>query len=130
MNTFKQANTTSFNKQEGVNLLIGTESGDLKVSIFVCTIEGSQLKVEFEDHPYFNLDVSVNEAEFTKPTVSYSDDKSFCYVKFGQISVHVKIGDEGVIFDVWDSDDEENGTIDSTYIHYSEINDLDNECEG
>lgn len=65
--------------------------------------------------------VSVEQEDFKTPEVTYSEDKKYCYITFKNNSLHIKLDDEGIVFDVWDKTDDENGSIDTNYVLYQEF---------
>jgi hypothetical protein len=121
MNNFKPEELVDYEDQKGANITLEIEGNESVFSVWIDILEegNTTLRVihDFED------DILVHTVEledFKIPEVTYSDDKTYCYITFNGHSVHVKLDDECVVFDVWDSSNED-GTANSTYIGYNEL---------
>lgn len=123
MNTkFTQTKLTDFKLQKGCYISINDGDTETILSVWCDTSEDNNTTLRVTEN-YDNeiLIVTVDHADFTRPTISYSDDNSYCYVTFNNHSVHIKLADEGVVFDVWDSENDEEGSVESTYLFYDEL---------
>lgn len=119
---FVQQKLTDFERQKGCNITIKSEDTETLFNIWCDTLEADQTTIRVtENNDGELLIVTASNVDFKLPTVSYSDDKTFCYITFYNNSVHIKLNEEGIVFDVWDSTDEENGSIESTYLYYGEL---------
>jgi hypothetical protein len=123
MNYFTSAEVTEFSigDQKGANIKISTESGELEIKAWVDYDEVYNLRTEIEGHDGFDMVIQVDKSDHITPKITYSDDKKYCYVAFKSNSLHIHIADEGVILDVWDCNDDQDGSVESTYIYFDEI---------
>jgi len=123
MNKFEKVVQTDFEKQKGANVQIIGDEGSALLNVWADIIDN--------DDPRFfvtlNNDnelliVNVDTSEFKLPDISFSDDRTYCYLKFNKCQVHIKLEGEGVVIDVWDmTDPTEEEVINSTYSYWSEL---------
>ena len=127
MNHFKSAEITEYanGNQKGANVKITTEAGELEVKVWVDFDKVYNLRTEIEGHDDFDMIVKVNKLDHVTPKITYSDDSKYCYITFNNNSLHINIADEGIVLDVWDSEDDLDGSRDSTYIYFGEIAEQD-----
>jgi hypothetical protein len=64
---------------------------------------------------------TVENSDNRAPVVTYSDDKTYCYVTFDKHALHVKLEGEGLVLDVWETDAGGDGSIDTNYVLYQEL---------
>jgi hypothetical protein len=126
--TFKPEELTDYDDQKGANITLDIDGHDAVFSVWIDVLDedNTTLRIiqDFED----DILVHTVEAEdFTLPNVTYSEEKVYCYVTFNHYAVHIKLDDEGVCFDVWDSTDDEDGAADTTYIEFDELRDEEDE---
>ena len=121
--SFKGSNLTDFIDQKGCDVTI-ERGGKLTVfSVWCDAIEPTHrtVRVMQNDSDGELLIVTVEESDYKVPSVTYSDNKSYCYITFNSVSIHIKLEDEGVVVDVWDSSDAI-AAVDTTYLFYNELN--------
>lgn len=114
-------NTTEFLNQKGVDIDISQEQENLSfnLKVFVCKIEVPRLKVILNDETTL-LDTTVEEVDFLTPKWSVSEE--YISLDFKNVTLSIKLDDEGLAFDLLDKNSEDE-LIDSTWIMYSEIED-------
>lgn len=124
---FSSIQVTSYKLQLGVNIHINSDKLTSFLSVFSDGVETDNItiKVLHGDSEDELINTSVPVGECINPTISYSDDKSYCYVKFVTSEVHIKLTEEGIIIDLWDSNDSENGSVDTSYLYDNEFFDTD-----
>ncbi|WP_415912472.1 hypothetical protein [Neptuniibacter sp. QD37_11] len=115
MKKFLSAINTQYQNKRGMDVEIQVSEGcAVKASVYVDTTESIVLRVQVGDDRV--LDVAVCAAAYVQAEVSYSDDLSYCYLKFGVFEVHIKLESEGVVFDVWEIDGADGECIDTGYL--------------
>ena len=120
---FTSTKQTNFRNQKGVDINVENEGVSTVFNVWCDTIDidNPSIRVAINNDRETPIFVSVEDSDFKEPEVSYSDDKSHCYVTFDNYSLHIKLAHEGIVFDVWDKTDNENGSIDSTFVYYNEL---------
>ena len=124
MNAFGETETIDWEGQKGVKVNVGDGHNAARLSFWIDTIEKDDPRLFTAlDGCFHNLMVTgAGKLESRVPDVAYSDDKTYCYLKFNAYQVHIKLGDEGITIDVWlicDADAEQ--VIDSTYLYWDEV---------
>lgn len=118
-------NNTAFKNEKENGIIVGCEHEGYRFGLHVWVDnsekEGITLRTTLDDSPNSLILVTVSPEDFIEPTVTYSDDKTYCYVTFNNNSLHIKLESEGVVLDVWDCEDDQNGSIDTNYIFYNEL---------
>ena len=119
---FKGSNLTDFSCQKGCDVTIESCEGKLTVfSVWCDAIEPAERTVRVRQNDERELlIVTVDKLDYKVPSVTYSDNKSYCYITFNSVSVHLNLDDEGVVVDVWDSPDAI-AVVDTTYLFYNEL---------
>ena len=119
--SFKGSNLTDFIDQKGCDVTI-ERGGKLTVfSVWCDAIEPAERTVRVRQNDERELlIVTVDKLDYKVPSVTYSDNKSYCYITFNSVSVHLNLDDEGVVVDVWDSPDAI-AVVDTTYLFYNEL---------
>lgn len=120
-------NNTQFNNQTEKGMIIGFSHEGKRFGLHVW-VDNSEpdnvlLRTTLDGNPDSLILVTVELSDFTSPDVSYSEDKTYCYVTFNNNSLHIKLDDEGVVLDVWDSQNDEHGSIDTSYFFYTDLED-------
>tara|TARA_B100000809_G_scaffold240744_1_gene263340 strand:+ start:829 stop:1215 length:387 start_codon:yes stop_codon:yes gene_type:complete len=125
INKFKPEELTDYDDQKGANITLEIDGNESVFSVWIDVLdEGNTTLRVIQDFEEDILTYTVEPEDFKIPEVTYSDDKAYCYITFNGHSVHIKLDDECVVFDVWDSSDED-GAVDSTYIDYNKLIDED-----
>lgn len=109
--------------QKGIDIVVSDEGYSITLNVFcdVSERDNPTIRVSVNGGADNLILVSVNADDFKEPGVSFSEDKSYCYVVFSNNGVHIKLEDEGVVLDVWDSSNDIDGAIDTNYIFFSEF---------
>jgi hypothetical protein len=116
MGNFKNVVRTDYFRQVGATLDLKHGESTVGLKAYVCTIEEPRLFVDVGEDRLLSMVVGVDGRAFVPPVVTYSDDKSYVYLTFSYISLEIKADDEGFVFDVWDKDCQEDGSLESTYL--------------
>ena len=127
---FSEVNPIQPETQMGVNVVIDYDSPheDIDFSGSKATLnvwcdneEGNTiLRTTLNNSADSLLLVIVEKADFKQPSVTYSDDKTYCYVRFASNTLHIKLEDEGIVLDVW-NDGNEHESVDTNYVFYEEL---------
>lgn len=119
MKQFKSVEIT----QDGVNVTVANGEDQGMLTFWVDTIEQDNPRIFTQLNQDENiLNTTVVLSDNKMPEVSFSEDRTYCYIKYDIHQVHVKLEDEGVVVDIWmicDSDAEQ--IIDSTYLEWNEL---------
>jgi hypothetical protein len=122
MNKFNPEELVNYENQKGANITLEIKGNETVFNVWIDDIDegNTTLRViqDFEDDILVHI---VHLEDFKIPLVTYSDDKAYCYVTFNDYSVHLKLDDECITFDIWNSTDDENGSVATTYVEYNEF---------
>lgn len=118
----------SFEKQKGVNLQVEYEGELTTFNVWADSTDEDNptIRVRINNEADNLLITTVEHDDIKEPVVTFSDDRSYSYVTFNKTSLHIKLGDEGVVLDVWDANSDINGSIDSNYVLYQEFEEYQN----
>ena len=130
MKKFISATPTVSANQLGFAIAISLGTVSTTLNVFACNIDEFTIRTQIDDSDELTTITSVKESNFVKPQVTLSEDGSYQYVKFGDVEVHIKLEDEGIVVDVWDTTDNENGSINTSYAFDGDLmpDDEDEEC--
>jgi len=123
MKQFQEVVITNSSKQKGASVPIANteHSATLNVCVDIAETNEPSITVKLNNKEQV-LFTDTSMEEFVLPTISFSDDRTYCYLIFTDFQVHIKIECEGVIIDVWlldKSDDEQ--VVESTYLYWEEL---------
>jgi hypothetical protein len=119
---FTSIKPTNFDKQKGVDIDI-EHNGEVTTFNVWCDIidtDNPIIRTSINNGSDSLILTSVEMADFKEPDVSYSDDKTYCYVTYASNSLHIKIDDEGIVLDVWDQNNED-CSVDTIYVLFDEL---------
>ncbi len=118
----KPVEKTEVNGQRGcvVGLSLGEQKSSLAMFCDAIELDDIRIKVLHGDNEEELLSVTVTRNNFIVPTVQFSSDDKYCYVKFDEFELHVCITDEGIVIDLWKAGDDEE-SVESSYLFEDEV---------
>jgi hypothetical protein len=119
--SFKHIKLTQFAGQKGCDISIVHKGEESTFNVWCDTLEPAHSTIRVTHNNDIELlVVTVDKADFTLPTITYSDDELYCYLTFSHHCVHIQLDDEAILFDVRDLTDGKDDPIDSVYFRYNE----------
>lgn len=123
MHTFQKVENTDFDNQKGADISICNGEQSSLLNVWVDNIEKDDVRI-FVTHENNDelLRIMLDSSEFKLPEISYSEDRSYCYLTFNDVQIHIKLEGEGIIIDAWDmSEPSYEEVLDSTAIEWDEF---------
>lgn len=122
MKTFEKVLRKNFGEQKGADVYVSDDNQTRVLSVWMDKIDPADSRVFVAlDTEETLLSVSMFTVSLKMPELSFSEDLKYCYLKFGECEVHIKLDDEGVVVDVWDMSSEPEDVVESASLFYVDL---------